>query len=480
MPTRADKAVPLHKYDVIADSCGDLRTVDRVSVQRIKTEYPFVSIFVATHNESLVIDRLLKSFAALSYPKDRFEIIIVDDSTDDTYQKIQAKLSDLQNLKVFRRENRTGWKGGALNIALDAMDRRTSLVLVLDADNILLVDTIEKFVSFFIEEQRSYREKGLSVLAIQGFPISKGKLDSDWEWGIKVDVGNWIARAIDFRLSQRNMIEFAAKHLLNLPIQITGSLFMIRADMIKSIKFSNDLCEDWELTLDVYCLPRYSHLLSSTRGVITSNNISEPIRNHPPESIFSKPVTVSLKPIIIFNQRLVSYCESPTDFVAYFRQRMRVSEGHTRGLRKKIKCITQSKTLSFVGRMELLLNGLQYAKFIFILCNGIIDTILIATFLLGINNYSQQLVNLFGISFILQAANLAIFVARITWASKICRPIRGYDIKDILSLLALYIVSTPAFVIGSLRGFLCNKGVFYRTPRNLPNESKLSRTSVPS
>lgn len=96
--SRADKAVSLHEQGVIADRCGEIGTVNRTSGQWINEKYPFISIFVATHNESLVIERLLKSFAALSYPTDRFEIIIVDDSTDDTYQKVQARLSDLRNL----------------------------------------------------------------------------------------------------------------------------------------------------------------------------------------------------------------------------------------------------------------------------------------------------------------------------------------------------------------------------------------------
>lgn len=118
----------------------------------------------------------------LSYPTDRFEIIIVDDSTDDTYQKIQTRLSDLRNLKVIHRDNRAGWKGGALNIALDSMDKRAPNVLVLDADSILLVDTVERFVSRFIEEQSSYKDKGVSVLAIQGFPISKSNPEAGNEW----------------------------------------------------------------------------------------------------------------------------------------------------------------------------------------------------------------------------------------------------------------------------------------------------------
>jgi cellulose synthase/poly-beta-1,6-N-acetylglucosamine synthase-like glycosyltransferase len=473
--SRAGKAVSFHEQGVIADRCQYIGTVNRTSGQWINEKYPFISIFVATHNESLVIERLLKSFATLSYPTDRFEIIIVDDSTDDTYQKIQDRLSDLRNLKVIHRDNRTGWKGGALNVALDVMDKRATNVLVVDADNILLVDTVERFVSRFIEEQSSYKDKGVSVLGIQGFPISKSNPEAGDEWGIEVKLDNWIARAIDFRLSQRNMIEFTAKDLLNLPVQITGSLFIIRADIIKSIKFSNDLCEDWDLTVDLYCSQFSS--LTLTTDLITSDDNSEGICNHPSNNILSKPVGVSLRPKIIFGEDLVSYCEATTDLAAYFRQRMRVSEGHTRGLRRKIKYIAESKMLSYVDKVELFLNGLQYAKFIFVLGTGIINMILILMFLSGSYN-SQRLMNMFEISFSLQAANLAIALARITWAARICRPVRRYNIKDVLSLLVLYVITTPAFVIGSMRGFFQDRGTFYRTRRNLPKESKLSKPSV--
>ena len=122
--TAGKMVVSLHEQGVIADRCGNIGIINRTSGQWVDGEYPFISIFVATHNESLVIERLLKSFAALSYPTDRFEIIIVDDSTDDTYQKIQTMSSDLQNLKVIHRDNRAWWKGGALNVALQAMDKR--------------------------------------------------------------------------------------------------------------------------------------------------------------------------------------------------------------------------------------------------------------------------------------------------------------------------------------------------------------------
>jgi cellulose synthase/poly-beta-1,6-N-acetylglucosamine synthase-like glycosyltransferase len=472
MPSTAGMAVSPHEHCDITDSCDGIEIHNRTVDQWLDDEYPFISILVATHNESLVIERLLKSFAALTYPTDRFEIMIVDDSSDDTYQKIQSMLADFRNLKVIHRDNRAGWKGGALNVALETIDKRASNVLVVDADNILLDDTLQRFASRFIEKESIYNEKEVPLLAIQGFPISKINPEADNEWWVKAKWANWIARAIDFRLSQRNMIEFAAKDLLNLPVQITGSLFMIRADVMRSIKFSNDLCEDWDLTINLYC-PQ-----PSAADIIMLGNNNKRIFHQPSNSsFFPRLVRVSSRPKIIFDKELISYCEATTDLAAYFRQRMRVSEGHTRGLRKGIRRIAGNKMLSPVDKVELLLNGLQYAKFIPVLGIGIINMMLVLMFLSG-GYSSQELMNMFGLSLSLQAANLAVALVRIILAMKICRPVRTYDIKDVLSLLALTVITTPAFVIGSLRGLFEDNGTFYRTRRNLLWEPRVTQAAV--
>jgi cellulose synthase/poly-beta-1,6-N-acetylglucosamine synthase-like glycosyltransferase len=483
VPSTASMAFSLRRHGPFADLGENVSKVKSLPNHLIDGEYPFISILVATYNESLVIERLLKSFTSLSYPADKFEIIIIDDSSDDTHEKIQRRLTDIHNLRVIHRQKREGWKGGALNVALDAMDKRTSYALILDADNVLLADTLERCISLFMENQSCYRREGYSIVAIQGFPISRSNPESVSKWENQENVGNWITRAIDFRLSQRNMIEFTAKELLHLPVQITGSLFMMQADLLKSIKFCNDLCEDWELTLDVYCCSsQFLHLLTSSfqkRDMITSDGITKPICNHSLNGALSNQTAVSLKPRIIFDQRLISYCEATTDLAAYFRQRMRVSEGHTRGLRRRIKPIAHSSMLSLIDKVELFLNGLQYAKFTFVIAIGIVDIILILMYLSDGNN-DLHLTNLFGMCLSLQAANLVVSIIRILWATNICQPVRRYNIKDVLSLMVLYMITAPAFVIGSLRGFLRNKGIFYRTERNLAVQSKLSKASSPS
>src|SRR3712207_7944282 len=65
-PSTGCKVVSIRKHEVNVYTHKDFETVTGASDEQINEEYPFISIFVATHNESLVIDRLLNSFVALS------------------------------------------------------------------------------------------------------------------------------------------------------------------------------------------------------------------------------------------------------------------------------------------------------------------------------------------------------------------------------------------------------------------------------
>ena len=78
---------------------------------------------------------------------------------------------------------------------------------------------------------------------------------------------SWVSKAIDFRRAQRNMVEFVAKNHLGLPVEITGSLFLIRTEVIKEIGFSEDLTEYWDLTIDLHLPERSPGRLHSGRGI---------------------------------------------------------------------------------------------------------------------------------------------------------------------------------------------------------------------
>ncbi|AFU60189.1 putative glycosyl transferase, family 2 [Candidatus Nitrososphaera gargensis Ga9.2] len=399
--------------------------IDQAETPHFNSNLPFVSLLVPTHNESLVIRRLIRSICGLIYPKSRFEVIIIDDSEDDTYDIITDTAAKLPNLKTIRRKNRNGWKGGALNLALDHLDTKSAYVLVIDADNVLAPDTIEQFIIRFSQA----RQWDDSVIAIQGFPISTSNPIHQEE------ISNWVARGIDFRLAQRNAIEFLAKNELQLPVQITGSLFMIRTDILKATRFSTDLCEDWELTLDLHCNCKNPQLFPKLR--------------------------------VVFDASLVSYCEATTNFGSYFKQRLRVSEGHTRGFKKKANQVLKSKSLSFTEKFELALTGLQYAKFISILALAMIDAAILSLILADSSTLIVANNQILVISFAIQAGLLVSIVIANFIATRTCAGIRKYGIRDVAGLLALNILTMPAFAIGSFYGFLRKRGIFYRTQRNI-------------
>src|SRR5690606_24584680 len=81
-------------------------------------EFPFVTIQLPVFNELYVVERLIDCIMAMDYPKDRFEVQILDDSTDETSDVIRSKIRqysahDFQIVQLHRSD-RKGFKAGAL------------------------------------------------------------------------------------------------------------------------------------------------------------------------------------------------------------------------------------------------------------------------------------------------------------------------------------------------------------------------------
>ncbi len=107
---------------------------------------PKVSILISTFNEKFVIARSLEAMEKLDYPKDKIQVVVVDDSTDETVQIIDDKVSELNRLGidaiVSRRPTRENYKCGALNKAMNYVTG--DYVLLLDADSIIPPDILSK------------------------------------------------------------------------------------------------------------------------------------------------------------------------------------------------------------------------------------------------------------------------------------------------------------------------------------------------
>ena len=86
-------------------------------------DLPFVTIQLPIYNELYVIERLIDRVCEFHYPKDKYEIHILDDSTDETVDIVSKKVATYKaqgfNIQQIRRVDRKGYKAGALKEATE-------------------------------------------------------------------------------------------------------------------------------------------------------------------------------------------------------------------------------------------------------------------------------------------------------------------------------------------------------------------------
>ncbi len=116
-------------------------------------ECPFVTIQVAIYNEGNIVTRLLESCLKIDYPADKFEIVVIDDSTDETINILKDyEERYYPKIKIIHRDRRAGHKAGALNEALK--NSKGEFILVLDADSVLKPDFLKRAIPLFLEDEK--------------------------------------------------------------------------------------------------------------------------------------------------------------------------------------------------------------------------------------------------------------------------------------------------------------------------------------
>jgi cellulose synthase/poly-beta-1,6-N-acetylglucosamine synthase-like glycosyltransferase len=118
-------------------------------------EIPFVTIQLPVYNEEYVMERLLENIAKIEYPKSKLEIQVLDDSTDDSVDVTATRIAELQetglDIQHIRRENRSGFKAGALKEGLKIA--KGDFIAIFDADFMPSSDWLKKTVIYFKDEE---------------------------------------------------------------------------------------------------------------------------------------------------------------------------------------------------------------------------------------------------------------------------------------------------------------------------------------
>jgi cellulose synthase/poly-beta-1,6-N-acetylglucosamine synthase-like glycosyltransferase len=125
------------------------------SITPILTEYPVVTIQLPIFNERYVVERLLDAVSQIDYPKEKLEIQVLDDSTDDTTAILQKKIAELkeQNLEItlLHRKDRKGFKAGALDYGTQLA--RGEYIAIFDSDFIPKPDFLLQTIPHFAHQK---------------------------------------------------------------------------------------------------------------------------------------------------------------------------------------------------------------------------------------------------------------------------------------------------------------------------------------
>jgi cellulose synthase/poly-beta-1,6-N-acetylglucosamine synthase-like glycosyltransferase len=178
------------------------------------TPWPRVCVQLPIYNERFVAERVIEACAALDYPSDRFEIQVLDDSTDDTSARVARLVGRLSARGVpishVRRHRRTGFKAGALADGMELSD--ADFFAIFDADFVPQPDYLQRCMPFFdrpdtglVQARWGHLNRGFSwltraqALAIDGhFGIEQaGRCWSGLFLNFNGTAGIWRRSAID-------------------------------------------------------------------------------------------------------------------------------------------------------------------------------------------------------------------------------------------------------------------------------------------
>jgi cellulose synthase/poly-beta-1,6-N-acetylglucosamine synthase-like glycosyltransferase len=116
-------------------------------------ELPAVTIQLPLFNEMYVVERLVEAVTRIDYPRDRLEIQVLDDSTDETVNIARATVEKFVragfDINYVHRADRTGFKAGALENGLKTA--KGDLIAVFDADFVPTPDFLRKLVDYFTD-----------------------------------------------------------------------------------------------------------------------------------------------------------------------------------------------------------------------------------------------------------------------------------------------------------------------------------------
>ena len=213
------------------------------------TQTPRISILVATFNEKFVIGTTLDAIKTLDYPMDKIQIVVADDSTDETVDVIDRKIQELNSLGieslVSRRKDRVGFKSGALNQAAPLLTG--DYVLLLDADSTVSPTVLKSGLGAMNRDPR---------IGFVSFRVGHYNREQ-----------NLTTRLFALQQDQGDTVGKMGAYSINAPYSFQGGFVLVSATVLKQVGFwpNESIVEDADLSCRIYCAGYRGVYLSDVR-----------------------------------------------------------------------------------------------------------------------------------------------------------------------------------------------------------------------
>ena len=199
-----------------------------------KVDPPTITIQIPLFNERTAAEQIILAASAQDYPTDRFDIQVLDDSTDETPQIVAKVVEEVRSRGVqiahLHRDNRRGYKAGAL---AEGLERSTAeFVAVFDADFL----PEPGFLNRLILEAHAFEDPTVAFVQAR------------WAWGSKLD--GWLPDALALLLDRHFRVQKPTRAFEGNVTTFNGSGGIWRRKAIDSAGgwTSDTLTEDLDLS----------------------------------------------------------------------------------------------------------------------------------------------------------------------------------------------------------------------------------------
>ena len=209
---------------------------------------PVVTVLMAVYNEKEVVGMSLDAVSNLNYPCSLLQVLVADDSTDETAGIVRTKVAEMRvkgiDAEVCSRDTREGFKAGALNGAVSRA--KGEYVLLLDADSTVPPDVVKAGLAALESRQD---------LSFVSFRVGHYNREA-----------NLVTRAFALFQDTTDTLQKMGSSRLGLPFSFQGGFAMVRVEALRRAGYWTPGClaDDADLSCRIYEAGGSGYYLSET------------------------------------------------------------------------------------------------------------------------------------------------------------------------------------------------------------------------